>query len=422
MRQLPVADEAAFTLLEQEVTMFCETLEPLNAVPTVEEWLEHTPYPAHRRLELLRAHDELAGGAPNRAQRRKVKSFVKSESYLTVKHARLINSRSDACKVYMGPAVHAMESVIFSMPWFAKSYKTQEALVSHIANAPKKLYWYATDYTAFESHMIPSVIRSVEGRVYKRMLSHVNPGLARFMVKTLSGMNVCSTRSGVRYKVEGRRMSGDMQTSLGNSVTNYCLAKMVCRAAGETNPFIIVEGDDALVGSDFPLDETLWQKAGFSIKVECVEGPNSAGFCGKVFGESCQTIRDPVRFLQTFGWSDAAVGAGPKYSAQLLAAKALSAAFENPHCPIIRAVADRALLESVGVRPKWIYDGYHSEPGHIPNFDPTPSTRALFEKLYGVSPDAQIEIEKAVRGGDLSVLSHLVPVSADQLFYDAYIT
>jgi hypothetical protein len=423
MRKLPAADPAVFALLKKTVAKFCaEKLTPLDHVPTCEEWLAGSPYPQHRRDELARADAMLCGAAPNRKQRMRVTSFVKAESYATVKHARMINSRSDACKVYMGPAVHAMEEQVFALPYFAKSFKKPGELVAHLQSAPKKAHWYASDYTAFESHMTPAVLEAVECAVYKYLLSETRPDLAEFMKRTLAGTNRCSTRSGVRYTVKGRRMSGDMQTSLGNSITNLCLALMVCHEAGDDDPFIIVEGDDALVGTNFPLDSQLWEKAGFTIKVEEVESATTAGFCGKIFGEAGQVIRDPIRFLQTFGWSEAAVGAGRKVSAQLLLAKALSAAFETPHCPIVRAVADAAIQACPGIRPRWIYDGYHSKPGHVPEFDPSPSTRVLFERKFGISPEAQILLEARIRSGEMTAMCDFTPITDAEIFYGAFVT
>lgn len=85
-------------------TELARTFTPLEELPSVDEWLEDTHYAMHRKDELRRVHSDLDGRWPNRKETQKVNSFVKSETYPAIKHARWINSRCDKVKVTVGPA------------------------------------------------------------------------------------------------------------------------------------------------------------------------------------------------------------------------------------------------------------------------------------------------------------------------------
>lgn len=383
---------------------------PLERIPEFEEWLGHAPYPEHRRVELRRVHQSLNGGLPTKGQRQKVSSFPKVESYPEYKYLRWINSRSDHVKVTVGPAFHAIEGYLFSMPYFAKRFKAPGELAAHIRDAPKALNWASSDYTAFESHMRVAMMDACELQLYDRMLSNF-PRISRFIRTTIGGTNRLSTRAGVRVTIRGRRMSGDMCTSLGNSFTNLMIALFVSFESGDPDPWVIVEGDDALVGTTCPVDEALFERLGLKIKWQKEEDPCEAGFCGKIFGPSGQVIRDPRKVCQTLGWSDRGLNASPKIQEQLLRAKALSLAYETPHCPIVRALADLVLRNTQGAVPRYVTDAYHAagpaDETSVPAFDPQPDTRALFCKKYGILPSTQVEYEEEIRSGNFQGLSYL---------------
>lgn len=69
---------------------------------------------------------------------------------------------------------------------------------------------------------------------------------------------------------------------------------------------------------------------------------------------------------------------------ELLRAKALSACYETPHCPVIGKIARYALERTRGVHPRFVRDGYHDVPMldefDVPKFEPTDLTRELFAR------------------------------------------
>jgi len=378
-----------------------------------EAWLENTAYNGSRKEALRQAHDALHGGRPSKTQRQRVTAFAKSESYPEVKHLRWICTRCDAVKAYVGPALAAVEHILFygesTGKYFAKFYKGEGELAAHIASAPAGLHYAASDYTAFEAQIDADLMRRCECVLYNHCLSEF-PERASFICRMITGLNKIKTRDGVSVRLEGRRMSGDMCTSLGNSFTNLMVALYAAHVSGDDDPWVVVEGDDGLCGTSDAIDPAVFgaNSMGLTIKWEPVSVPTEAGFCGKVFGPDRQVIRDPVRFFQTFGWSDVAIGMPDWVHHQLLVAKALSAAHETPDCPLVRAAADYVQRVLPRVKARHIADGYHTAPdsAELPPQATTWATRTLFARKFGISEMLQIECEDHIRRGDFEFLAY----------------
>lgn len=415
LRQVPDPNP---TLLQEFQAFVEEYVSHLPRARTLEfeEWLEGTSYNEQRKNQLRAAHDELRGGRPTRRQASHIDSFVKSESYPTYKHARMINSRSDAFKVFSGPMIKAVEQVVYELPEFIKHVPVPErpARVMSLFN-PGCIY-YATDFTAFESHFTPKLLDVCECALYRHVLAEDRN--TPFLCETLMGPNRMRTRTGVHAVVRGRRMSGDMCTSLGNGFTNLMLAKFIVARKGGTISGL-VEGDDGIFASSVELTAEDYAQLGFTIKIERVSDPCKASFCGMIFAESGQIIRDPRKFLENFGWTGSFINAGPYIMDQLLRAKALSTLFETPHCPIVAVLAHHALKLTTGVVPRFVSDGFH-EPHDVRSvvpFAPTLETRVLFESLFNISIPVQLAAEAAIVAGDLDLLSSLVPAPQELANY-----
>jgi hypothetical protein len=406
LRDLPPAidhfyNDFAVFVKKFVVTNF-HTIQPMS----FEEWLESTTYNDARKLELRTAFDSLRGSRPSKRQCSHVDSFVKGESYMQWKHARMINSRCDAFKVWSGPFFKALEEMVYQLPYFIKHTPVPDrpALISSLKQAGQR--YFATDYTAFESHFTPDLLHSCECILYE----YCFPGPDGLLLsKVISGDNHMRTRSGVHAKVTGRRMSGDMCTSLGNGFTNLMLALYIAhKKNGNISGF--VEGDDGIFACDFELNAQDYLDCGFTIKIEEVNDPCEASFCGMVFTESGEIIKDPRKFVQNFGWTQSFLSAGPRIMDELLRAKALSSIYETPQCPVVGAIARYALKVTQGVTPRFVDDGYHVVPVTDPGaYHPSIDTRVLFEKLYHVSIDSQLRIEYLASIGDFDAISIIMP-------------
>jgi len=381
-----------------------------------EEWLLTTTYTEGRKAELREANAQLRGGRPTRRQCQHVDSFVKTEYYTTWKLARMINSRCDAFKAWSGPRFKAIENVVYQLPQFVKHIPVADrpAAIARMKQAGS--IYYQTDFKAFESAMTSQFMRVCECELYKWCLGD-NPDTT-FLNSVISGKNRMRTRTGIKAACKGRRMSGDMCTSLGNGFTNWALAKFIAtRKGGSISGF--VEGDDGLFASTVEITKGDYAELGFDIVINRIDDPCEASFCGMVFGESGEIIRDPVKFMMGFGWTHSHIHAGPQICDQLLRAKALSSVYENPQCPIIGAFSRYALSKTTGVVPRFVDDGYHIAPDvrEIPKFNPAPSTRTLFAKIYGISIPMQHLVEAAVTVGDFDLVAELLPPSPAQAQY-----
>jgi len=351
----------------------------------------------------------------------------------------MINSRCDRAKVYLGPFIAAIEKVVYSHPFglshspFVKHVPVPErsSLISKLQQqvTPGR-HAYLTDYTAFESHFTPSVLLHIECLLYEHCISWHRD--AHLIATVIAGNNNMRTRTGCKARVQGRRMSGDVCTSLGNGFTNLMLAMFLCQRYG-TYFDGYVEGDDGVFVTDAILTATHFANLGFTIKIQDLSVNNGqrfensvcrAAFCGLVFSADGNVIRDPRPFLSGFGWTGSFIQAGPKIMQELLRAKALSACYETPQCPIVGALARRALQLTRGFDAREVLDSYHDalpdfnrQESSIPVFCPPLSARLLMQDLYSIPPDVQIACELAIMNDDYATLVNLLPPSFESVWY-----
>lgn len=402
-RQLPPIDPTELDAFKAYVFKWCAShLSPLGSYELMgfEEWLDSTTYSGARKLALTQVYNDMHGKIPSRSIASRVKAFIKSESYPAAafwKAARWICSRTDESKVILGPLFKSIEKKVYEDPHFVKHtpVSMRPARVAELRRSG--CTYIVTDYTSFEASFSTEVMHACEVAMYQFMLSNF-PKYSEFVRRTLCGQNNISTRRGVKVSLKGRRMSGDMCTSLGNGFTNLMLMGYVMEKLGSKWDGL-VEGDDGIFAVSGPVPATEdFAKLGFDIKLGKVDDPSLAGFCGVVAADS-GLIRDPIRFLQTFGWTTTAVYGSSKVGMELLRAKSLSALYETPACPILSAIAHRSYSITQGFEPRFPEDGYHVKPLDLVVADPAPisdATRDLFSTLYGVLPEDQVKLEKMI--------------------------
>lgn len=434
LRDVPAADPLLLGELKGFVQQFVQENFPKIQRPSFEGWLETAPYTEARKQELREAHESLHGGRPTRKEASRVSSFGKSESYEAYKHLRWINSRTDAVKSFLGPYFKAIEGVVYELPWFIKHTPVPERPAKLHALMKAGRRYYFSDYTAYESHFTPEVMDAVECVLYRHCLADTED--ADFVCNILMGKNRLATRLGVQATLDGRRMSGDMCTSLGNGFTNLMLALFLAHRSGaEMEGF--VEGDDGVFSTNMELSSELFEKVGFTIKLVEVTDPLSGipvdtgvshpeswargeyfgAFCGVLCSEDGQQLRDPRKFFSTFAWTLSCIHAGDATMKALARSKALSAVYETPHCPLVSVLARHVLKLTKGVKARagegWeavnAYKVAVCDEDKWPEFNPTDATRALFARLFSISIPAQLEVERRFRSGDFFILDLVQP-------------
>lgn len=374
-RSLPTPQPGAMRGLASFVRQWLEdNIDPV-VVPTFEEWLDATTYPECRKEELRRAAELDRYGRPPREYSRKIQSFIKAESYDEFKECRWINSRHDRFKAYSGRFFSAIEKEVFKNEWFIKHVPVAERPAKILSLEKAGLRYYENDYKAYECHFTKEVMRAVECQLYSYALA-AYPTDAAYINSVLSGENrLKSQKHKFRVRLNARRMSGDMCTSLGNGFTNLMIVLYIAQQKGykPTDCSGFVEGDDGLFAVPFSMDATDFTSLGFTVEIKEVAHPYEAHFCGMRMSPDGTILKDPIKFFSKFGWTDSCIHGGESVMMSLLQAKALSAIYELPQCPIIGAAARRCLQVSAGHRPRFA-DTYKATPAQfdIQEFAPSP--------------------------------------------------
>lgn len=421
---LPQPDENVLRCARYFVDQFCKMhFDPIPPndprIFDVEGWLSNTNYSEKRKQQLRDIRAKMPEHITYLERRwKKNKCFIKKESYPSYKPPRGIFSRSDFAKVWLGPIAKAMESVAYEKDWFIKHVPVSDRPKFIMDRMVRPGYtYYNTDHSRFEAHMTSSVMKTFELVFYKHLL--INYPREYLMLEDLIATeNHCCFKD-FSFDVSATRMSGDMITSLGNGITNLLATAFVMHEHHiniDDYP-IFVEGDDGLfalpnsvkiLGSDYT-------QLGFDVKLESSSSPSFGCFCGMVYSdtEPYQLVKDPVKTLMNFGWSDKIVKSNRKKQ-ELLNAKAMSLLCELPNCPIVPFLALRVLRDCKAkkIRAKFNLDGYHTidfkgtvrgncldavvdrdafmstHPVNIAD-----ATRQLCSDLYGFSPTLQKSIE-----------------------------
>lgn len=376
-----------------------------------------TPYSEKRKEQLREVHKSNQYGVPTRERACKVKQFIKNEDYPMFKCPRLINSRVDDVKVWLGPLFKAVENQVYDVDDGCVRFIKHVPIPDRpqlISNLPRDGYVYGTDYTSFEKHFTRKTMEMIEFVMYRYMLKDIcGPLELNRILTTLGGTNKISSRTGLKVRLHGRRMSGEMCTSLGNGFANLILAEFIASLhSGHIVGF--VEGDDGIFVTDFEMTVQDYANVGFTIKINQFIDPCEASFCGMIFSRSLQIIKDPIGFVARFGWSSSCMGCSERVMGNLLRAKALSAVYETPHCPIVGVIARQALLHTRGSLPRFVEDGYHDfskiprDESKLAPFAPTKDTRELFHRVFGVDTALQIECENRIVLGDHKFVSDVL--------------
>lgn len=380
-------------------------------IPDFEGWLERAPYTQARKVELTRTWDKVHRKAVL-ARFRRVKSFIKDETYPDWKYPRLINSRVDEAKCYFGPVVQAVSDALFSRPEFIKKIPVAERplfIRNLLESSGVDSDYTFTDYTAFEAHFTPEVMQMTQILLFRHMLKDTSySGEWMDMYTTvMTGKNQLAFKH-LSATLVATRMSGEMDTSLSNGFANLMLFEFVCflrncKCVG------IVEGDDGLFRCSPARNAPTAQDfadLGFTIKIEHTRTLSEASFCGQVYDmNDLVVVTDPLEVLARVGWTNKQyVKCNERTAMQLLRAKAYSLVYQYHGCPMLDALGRRLLDLTVGVTidqrifdnlDQWEKEKLKNAVNNIPDpVDVKPNTRQLVEKLYGVTETQQLSFEE----------------------------
>lgn len=393
-----------------------------------EEWLATTHYNENRKNQLRIAYLKLRGGVPTDNDM-KVKFHVKQETYDVeqddeeYKPPRGIFSRKDAFKAYAGRFIKAVEQEVYSTKWFIKHIPIPKRPAFIAALNKLGAFKYESDYSRYESSFIAEIMRACEFELYEYMLSDYPEFLAMYDY-ALCNKNKIFSAKGCKGRCRALRMSGEMSTSLGNGITNLMIFLFICHEHQIEFYDAVVEGDDGLYVVSKKLKKEWFAELGFLIKLEQVEDLFHANFCGMTISSDYEIIRNPRYVLSTFGWVQGYLESKQTTINELLRAKALSVCYEIPQCPIVGALARKALVQTRNCRARWIDDGYHTPCDEIPipAFKPSLSTRLLVQDFFHISIEQQKECEKLIMSGHVADVARvLAPFKLQEYYYSHYV-
>lgn len=424
-------DKTLLSMLKPFVYSWCvENLTPLSADTDTSHstWVDHTPYPAYRKDELRVKNSKITDQFD--PKHKKCKCFVKDEPYTELKHCRNIFSRTDEHKCKVGPITQLISDEVFKLPEFIKKipHKDRPKYIDDLINIVGARV-LCTDYSSFESSFTAEVQLHCEFVLYEYMTQYLpeRDDYLRHMRGQIE-KNICDFKH-FSISLEAKRMSGEMNTSLGNGFTNLMLMYFVCHLKGISKEDIrmVVEGDDgltAIVGPTLPTTED-FAKLGFTVKLEVKDSIHTASFCGVIYHpDDCINVTDPLPELMTFGWSTRRyANSGHTIRMQLLRSKALSMIYQYPGCPILQSLAWYGLRVTSRYKASttsWS-NSYEKEMidkaiASVPERrDIGLATRTLVSELYKIPITMQLAIEeyldnkrdlKPIR---LPCLSELIP-------------
>lgn len=426
--QPPIPEAKHIEGLGAFVRDFLQTnLTPLAADTdvTLESWLNNSNYSATRKRQVKQALEAWVDDNTTHQNNLlcSVKSFVKREPYMVIKHARCINARNDTFKALVGPIFSAIEKQLFKNPYFIKYVP--------VADRPRvimeELYRYnglymATDFAHFESHFEKLIFETIEFQLYDHMTQFL-PSHKDFMAllrRVLCGVNVCKFRRLLVFIIAGR-LSGEMNTSLGNGFTNLMLILYACKCSGIVKPPGKIEGDDSLFVIPHKIDSTIFEKCGFTIVINYFEKLEHASFCGMIFDRNAlQNVTDPYKYLLNFGWlKENYVMSSRKTQMKLLLSRSISLLVTYPACPILTSLAKYGLrcsrrykypkndgdtrYEKARLRDdyeRFYTNKFSRDPIHL-------DTRFLVNDVFKIDIDTQLQIEKYLDSlDDVQPLEH----------------
>jgi hypothetical protein len=393
---------------------------PANHRFNFREWLEGTTYPDWRRQQLIDVRARMRGKRLHRRHRR-VKMFIKREWYNKFERPRGIYSRAEESKIVLGPIIKAIEKIVYK---FSAGEKGKRHFVKHVPvnERPEFLKdmvdssgnrFVVMDYTAFESSFTADLMNSAEVMLYKHVLQR-HPQALSTLVTTITGKNDIYSRH-FRFRITARRMSGEMNTSLGNGFANLMILLFWAKKKGITLYGPVVEGDDSLCSIPFnaDTDTSLIEEVGIGVEAEFFNDFSSSSFCGShAHPDTLENTTDPVRALLKLGTTHSQqMFAGPAKRRGLLLAKVLSLGYEYPRMPIIWALVRRFLFLLRFDEPIYERDSYRNFTEIDRNLveanvgPPHELTREMFSRSkkeggFDVSEGEQILLERYMESRD----------------------
>jgi len=257
------------------------------------------------------------------------------------------------------------------------------------------------DFSRLDAHLLWHVMDSLEFPVYRKMN---RSGELAVMLDCMK-MNRGVTRNGIFYRAKGRKASGELITSLGDSLCVLALLLYWLRALKKE---ILVDGDDCVIvvsRKSIPLiDMDFFSKVGFKAKIEKpVYQLEEVDFCQcrpvEVSEDRWRMVRNPWRVFSRTCVSEQKLDGASRDD--WVASVGLGELACNMGVPVMQAFALK-LMKQGKVRPHFVEKVLFRRPGETKKPVEIPITsnaRVSFALAWGIWPSEQLYLEQIFSRG-----------------------
>lgn len=377
-------------------------------------------YTGMKRARYLRAVTSLAD-TPISRRDAVIQAFVKLEKLSDpYKDPRMIQARSARFNVEVGNYLKAFEHDLYHVrgagpmaKWFPPGRAIVKGMNPVARGALIEAHWLslkrpvqlALDCSRFDGHVSEPMLRFEHG-VYERLFNY-DPYLVSLLAR--QRRNICYTKSGLKYTVCGRRMSGDMNTALGNCVLMICMMAVAMKRLGlKPNQWRMADdGDDCCIMVEEEMADVVkvglrdvFVEFGQDLKVESVARElGKVSLCAskpvRVGGVRTMVI-EPKRII---GKTRVGLRArDPKFRADYVATVGVGLLAMHSGVPVLQAHAlalQRASKSTLREMPgSYLYRlAYLDDPFAARERPVTLEARLDFAVSFGVDISAQLELE-----------------------------
>jgi hypothetical protein len=356
-----------------------------------------------------------------------VSMFVKMEKLNPVKvnpDCRAIQFRTPKYCVAIGQYLKPLEHIIYELSGDGKLLPP-DRLIGKGLNQTERAEllvkkWHrfdrpvvvGIDATRFDKHIHTGLLE-VEQIIYNAMVR--DRTFARYMSWQM--VNKGRTRSGVKYTVRGKRMSGDMNTALGN-----CLIMVICVAfvLHGIKYDLLDDGDDLLILCEDKLLCEVQQRVGrllsFGLVVKA-EAPERSlpevNWCQsnpiEVMPGKWRFIRHPTKAFACALGGSKYMESSLKLRKKLVNSIGLCELVLNSGVPVLQEFAV-ALIRNAATTETLKFDSIDSmyyrvmrETALPMAVEIHPSARDSFMAAFGVTPQDQVDMELRLRNWSFSL-------------------
>lgn len=377
------------------------------------DWIDSRPYLMLRKQQL---HEQVEKDFGQR--RRNVEPHIKQESYPKPSRPRFIVARVDGGKVLYGPLFQNLNDWFFHLP-FTTKHIPSENRPRYISNYLYGDKYFVTDHTAFEAAAVKEVQDLFEMKVYKAI---VPPAYHHYLDQLTEPVYMMERNTRISISCDAIRWSGEMNTSLGNSIMNYASIMATAKYL-KYNVSAVVEGDDALIG--VPANATkeeysrVMSMMGFNIKIDEYQFAGDAGYCSMYWDRDMNVAVKLTDRLPDICWTN------PQSllvctREELLMAKLASLSVECPYLPglwkmfvggVVRSPLNLYEVEMLTATAADKCYEYHGRPGR----EPTLQERANYQMCTHFDIGDQFIIER-ISEDISSAITHMYRACGDTTF------